>query len=1455
MTKRYVSRFLALLFVSIAALTAAQAQRKVPTAEQILNINGAQGTEFWIAIPPNEINPFPVDELEIYVASAFETEIEVFDAAGAKTYKRKIQPYEIRTLSDKRGETNWTWECREPEQVVKKAVRITAKKPISVYVLNSKVTSSDGYMAIPVNGWGTEYLATTYFDFREFKPWACGFIVIGRENGTEVTIQLRGTGELDGKTEGGRRLNSAPFTILLDEGDVYMVKGDGETRGTFDLTGSKIKASKPVGMISFHERSTMPNLLINGNGRNHLAEMTPPSTTWGKRYVSVELQRENRNGQGKGDVFRVVAREPNTKWNLKYYDKQSKKLIGQGGGVLNKAGEFADITQAGAPTTITHGYSVWEADKPIFVMQYSCSSSWDGDPILDPFMINVTPEEQFITSTIFQFPTSAKFSKHRLNLIVKTDTSSPDLIKNLESLEIDGIPVWRHPSAQSPTLKFNKMSNGLYWTTLDFGIESRAHRITSNGTVSFGGYIYGYGAVDAYGWPAAAGFKPTTSVDTMAPLIIGKDVCGDYAFEATELRNIPDPPKPVPIDTDQVESGIAIIDTVEGANSFNYRLELVTDQIFPREPAYKKFKYEWKVIDKAKDARCIYFVQDFWGNVTIDTCEYYADKIAFSPTPLNFGQIRLNTSATADVTITNNSDAEVTLTNAKMQLGTYFSIAAGAIPPVVKIPAKGKHVLTIKYNGTRETQDVRTDFDKDSLVVNTTCGEFKHPIQGVAALPCITVEDFDAGTLSLNQQFCKAGGLRIANNGSDTLEITSITGFLGTDFTLTPPPALPIRILPKGFLELKELCYKSATIKVDDINVTFASNAGCGDSVSNWKGSTQSPGPIIIGKDWRERRVGTLHQGFGSVSNTGNQVLKLRDVTFMDGSKFFPAGSNDANYVFKIVGLIDGGNPVTTVDLSNGKSVDILVLFRPAGEATYSADIKPVWEGTIEERTAKLQGVGIIPKIDTDPIDLTCAETQEGVVAERDFTITNVGTMELTITGATLSAPVPPGFTIVSTTPALPMVVARNGGKATVRVSYTRPTGQLLAASTTLELVHDATPGTGADSSTLVPVGAHKETFSVGGCSGPDIETSDRDFGRQRANCDSPTLSFTVTNTGGGFKPLEVKALTPGGNDPTAFTIVGYLDDAGKQTTLPLVIPAGRTFQVLVKFTPTLPDAAPWADRNYSAQFEMVGFPLGETTPIKTVVAKLVGVGYVTPVTMDLGNNIAAGGSAEPGTVVDFVVSGRSGNWTSADLTSFIADVIVDKNNLTFNNGSVRIAGGLTGGWTVGDPVVSDINATQAQWRFTATGGDRIAGDGPLFTFKGTLLLDATTSSKQDLVLTLPRPCVIPSTTGDSTSIFNCALTRRVTKIGATLPKLNPVAPNPVTNGSATVSFSVGIPSMTTVELVDAQGVVVRTFVSGRLKDGEYDMSFTTAGMPSGIYFLRMATGAYSSSEKLIIVE
>ena len=77
MTMRYLSPAALFLAFVVACTFGATAQKKIPTAEQILDVTGSQGTEFWIAIPPNEINPYQTDQLEIYVASAFDGEVEV----------------------------------------------------------------------------------------------------------------------------------------------------------------------------------------------------------------------------------------------------------------------------------------------------------------------------------------------------------------------------------------------------------------------------------------------------------------------------------------------------------------------------------------------------------------------------------------------------------------------------------------------------------------------------------------------------------------------------------------------------------------------------------------------------------------------------------------------------------------------------------------------------------------------------------------------------------------------------------------------------------------------------------------------------------------------------------------------------------------------------------------------------------------------------------------------------------------------------------------------------------------------------------------------------------------------------------------------------------------------------------------------------------------------------------
>jgi hypothetical protein len=624
-THRLVRAFQILtLIIALAhgyASCAAQ-DRKPPTFETVMN-SGNAGTEFFIAIPPNEILPFPVEGLEVYVASEQDAAVEVYDYASDKTFRFTNKANQIRTISD-RNVLNWSMEVREAESPQRKGLRIKSDKPITVSVINSKVTTTDAYLAIPTSSWGTEYISVGYSDFREVKPWPGGFMIIAKEP-TQVDILLRGSGKNAATTSGGRKIGDR-ISVFLDEGEVYMVHGDGQTRSSFDLSGSLITSNKPVGVIGFHMRTTIPNMLINGNGRNHLCEMLPPTSVWGKKYSTIELKR-TRQSAGRGDVFKVVAKDDQTKWTCKYYDKSSGKLLGQRGGLLQKAGDFQDETQTTQPTALVEGFSVWEADKPIFVMQYSCSSSWDGDQLLDPFMFSVCPEEQFITRANFQTPTMAQFTRHHLNLIVKTDTTDEAAMEtNLKSLTIDGVPVWSDPRAEQPSLLLTRMPNGLFWASIDLGTSAQARRITGNGKVSFAGYLYGYGAIDAYGMPLSTiAVNVVRTIDTMPPTIEVTAIpgqCGAFRGQAKEFRNIPDPPNATPQPGDQIESGIASIDSVAGSRSFNYQLKLVTDSSFPAVKPYKSFRYEWIVIDAAKPARVIYEVRDFSGNVTLDTLAY-----------------------------------------------------------------------------------------------------------------------------------------------------------------------------------------------------------------------------------------------------------------------------------------------------------------------------------------------------------------------------------------------------------------------------------------------------------------------------------------------------------------------------------------------------------------------------------------------------------------------------------------------------------------------------------------------------------------------------------------------------------------------------------------------------------------------------------------------------------------
>ena len=83
------------------------------------------------------------------------------------------------------------------------------------------------------------------------------------------------------QTLGGHDIGDV-ISARLDRGETYMVRGNGRTKGIYDLTGTKITSEKPFGLISFHMRTMIPSECVTGRG--FFCEMLPQIT--GRFYWS-----------------------------------------------------------------------------------------------------------------------------------------------------------------------------------------------------------------------------------------------------------------------------------------------------------------------------------------------------------------------------------------------------------------------------------------------------------------------------------------------------------------------------------------------------------------------------------------------------------------------------------------------------------------------------------------------------------------------------------------------------------------------------------------------------------------------------------------------------------------------------------------------------------------------------------------------------------------------------------------------------------------------------------------------------------------------------------------------------------------------------------------------------------------------------------------------------------------
>lgn len=416
----------------------------------LTNVNAAEisskGKSFVFSFNPNMDSVLGRSVYRVYITSDQ-------DATGTVKAAGKEYPFSVTAGGIKIVylSTPWWYKSLTPDARTSNNVRVVADNDISVYALNQRGFSTDAFMVLPIKSLGTEYIAMSYES--RYAHWPSQISIIGTQSNTEVTITPT--------SDTTKYKAGETFTVTLGNGQVYYMTAPGEHA---DLTGTIISASNPVGVMS---GSLCTNVPFSVRACDHLEEMVPAVSTWGKSFLTVPLATRK-----KGDIFRILAAQDNT----------VIKINGEEVATLQR-GQFHErfIIES----------SEIEANAPVLVAQYAVGQLYDN-VTSDPFMMLVPPKEQFLSKYAFS-TMQLYYGQHYINVVVPNS--------GIHSITLDGVIVDAN--------KFEPIGVSGF-SGAQLSVAKGAHYIS--GTDKFGLFVYGFSGAESYGYPGGMAIEKINSL-------------------------------------------------------------------------------------------------------------------------------------------------------------------------------------------------------------------------------------------------------------------------------------------------------------------------------------------------------------------------------------------------------------------------------------------------------------------------------------------------------------------------------------------------------------------------------------------------------------------------------------------------------------------------------------------------------------------------------------------------------------------------------------------------------------------------------------------------------------------------------------------------------------------------------------------------------------------------------
>ncbi len=369
-----------------------------------------------------------------------------------------------------------------------KGIHVTAADEITVYGLNYIQFTTDAYLGLPVDALGTDYIILTY---KNSLVAGVEFGVVSTADNNQVTITPSVTT--------GARTAGVPYTITLNKGQTYELSNT--SSNTADFTGTTITSTMPIGVYGGHQCGNVPG---GSSYCDHLCEMLPPTSTWGRKFGTVPLKARIR-----GDTWRFLASENGTVVTIN----------GVAEAPVNR-GQFVE--------KVLTDQSVIESNKPILVCQYANGSTYSGNPG-DPFMMLIPPLEQFLAN--YTVTTVSGYVSHYINIMAPTSIAG--------TLTLDGNSV---PAASYTPIGTTGFSGA------QIQVQPGSHTLV--GSLPFGVFMYGFNQDDSYGYPGGQSFSEVAIVKSLSiiPETASSDISHNYCFYGIVKDQFNNPVKDVRVD-------------------------------------------------------------------------------------------------------------------------------------------------------------------------------------------------------------------------------------------------------------------------------------------------------------------------------------------------------------------------------------------------------------------------------------------------------------------------------------------------------------------------------------------------------------------------------------------------------------------------------------------------------------------------------------------------------------------------------------------------------------------------------------------------------------------------------------------------------------------------------------------------------------------------------------------